>query len=494
MKTYLLRIFLILPSLILPLISIGSHLSVNRIEYAYIGDSTGIPFHYRIRVHFINIEPQLQAVSSLVMHHSSSCDSSSTFLVNRVSGPKSLTTSPLICGVNGTQNPKISIYEGFLTLSGPCMDHKFYFHECCRTGNYNNVQNSEGMYLEALLNNMRGDHDSPTLLSEPIAIICPGRTIDWKQKIYANSSDSIFFALTSPKRDPNQDLSFLHGLSATSPFFSTTPITFDGSNSNLGFTPTVIGKSLAAIMVEQYSYDSTYSVWIQSGITTIELSLFVTNNCDPIISLGPIPDTTGFKLDSISGVFGFPMTCGDSTLHLSFNDDVDCSSIDISDFRFLDPNGVPIPIMDITKNCSFGTTDALILKLAYPVTWDGDYQLLIRRGSDGNSIKNPCGFETPSITSIPFFLRGCSNLGTVDHSFQDLRVYPNPTQGILKITWKKRPTSLEYSLRDISGKELKVGILDGTHCILDLTSFDPGNYLLILLDGTEVRTQRIMLF
>jgi len=88
--------------------------------------------------------------------------------------------------------------------------------------------------------------------------------------------------------------------------------------------------------------------------------------------------------------------CSPVSLKLIFKKPIRCSSIETggSDFRITGPQ--PVSITNITSNCNIvSNTFEITLNLSTPVSTGGVYQLSLVRGSDGNTIIDECGLETP---------------------------------------------------------------------------------------------------
>lgn len=106
-----------------------------------------------------------------------------------------------------------------------------------------------------------------------------------------------------------------------------------------------------------------------------------------------------------------PVTCSPNTLKLVFREPIACASIapDGSDFTVVGPYAIAVTAA--RTNCSGSTTSSkeIILTLAKPMQQEGAFSLRLGRGSDGNTIQNECGTETPAGASLPFAVRDTVN-------------------------------------------------------------------------------------
>lgn len=97
-----------------------------------------------------------------------------------------------------------------------------------------------------------------------------------------------------------------------------------------------------------------------------------------------------------------PLTCKPEKLELQFGKALFCNSLaaDGSDFIVIGPSVVKVT--GASGICSTGKTFAISIQLQGPIIVEGDYKIIIKRGSDGNTIIDECGQETPENNSIPF--------------------------------------------------------------------------------------------
>jgi gliding motility-associated-like protein len=120
-------------------------------------------------------------------------------------------------------------------------------------------------------------------------------------------------------------------------------------------------------------------------------------------TIAPIVPT---PMDSLA-----PISCASKTLRLIFGKPIFCNSIagDGSDFVINGPYGVNVS--DAKGTCSGTSTSAkeIILTLAQPLQRSGNFTLVLQKGTDGNTILNECGSETPAGSRITFSLKDTVN-------------------------------------------------------------------------------------
>ena len=106
--------------------------------------------------------------------------------------------------------------------------------------------------------------------------------------------------------------------------------------------------------------------------------------------------------------------CAPQILKLTLPSPVTCSSvaIDGSDFSFTGP--YPALIVGATANCkgSSPVTKEILINLKTPLYNGGDFNIVLKTGTDGNTLMNECGLQTTVGSSISFTLKD-----TVDAHF-----------------------------------------------------------------------------
>ncbi|MGB4845405.1 MAG: gliding motility-associated C-terminal domain-containing protein, partial [Ferruginibacter sp.] len=98
--------------------------------------------------------------------------------------------------------------------------------------------------------------------------------------------------------------------------------------------------------------------------------------------------------------------CRPDELQLVFRKNMRCSSIaaDGSDFVVTLISGTePVTVIGATGNCSAdGLTPIIKVQLSAPIQTKGTYQIRLQTGSDGNTILDECGQETPAGATLIF--------------------------------------------------------------------------------------------
>lgn len=126
----------------------------------------------------------------------------------------------------------------------------------------------------------------------------------------------------------------------------------------------------------------------------------IKDNCDREIPDGSKIAVTVYPavptpMDSIKAV-----SCEPDVLQLVFRNLIRCNSIapNGSDFVI---NGLPVGIKGASGVCNNGLTSVINIQLTGPIQTAGTWNVQLVRGTDGNTIIDECGFETPA-SALPF--------------------------------------------------------------------------------------------
>ena len=106
------------------------------------------------------------------------------------------------------------------------------------------------------------------------------------------------------------------------------------------------------------------------------------------------------------------VSCSSDTVRLYFPKKINCSSIAAngSDFSVSGPTAVTVS--GAYGNCINGKTDYIVINFASPIYTKGNYLLSLKTGSDGTTVIDECGQESP-MQSLPF-----NTADTVSAEFQ----------------------------------------------------------------------------
>jgi gliding motility-associated-like protein len=151
----------------------------------------------------------------------------------------------------------------------------------------------------------------------------------------------------------------------------------------------------------------SYTVSIKNGTDGNTLL----DNCDRNILPGDVLSFTVLPiqptpLDSIK-----PLGCAPDKLELVFKKPMDCNSIAADGSDFTITGSTPVTITGATGQCSKGVTTSIFIQLSAPIQTAGNYQIKLKSGSDGNTVIDECGQQTPAGAALPFSTKDTVNAG-----------------------------------------------------------------------------------
>jgi gliding motility-associated-like protein len=160
-----------------------------------------------------------------------------------------------------------------------------------------------------------------------------------------------------------------------------------------------------AIELNTFLAPGNYSLHIKKGtdgntvLDYCDREIAETDKLDfTVLPKAPVP------MDSMAA-----LACKPNQLKLIFKKPVLCSSIaaDGSDFTV---NGTyPVGVTAAAGACNSGTTKEILVTLSTTLQKAGSFQLLLQRGSDGNTLMDECGEETGVGSSLSFSVKDTVN-------------------------------------------------------------------------------------
>jgi gliding motility-associated-like protein len=333
---------------------------------------------------------------------------------------------------------EVRVFEGCVTLPGQCADWTFEYNGYARNPAIDNIQNpgTSSLFGQALLNNQIGPNTSPYFIKPAAKRFCvsqPGsRPFIWSQAAVEPDGDSVYYDFALPREGGTgtgcqnnvSNIPFTAGYSRTQPMTTLSGINIDHKTGTFTFSPSQQETVVLSIIVEEWRFNNTTLLFELVGTAIREMQVSILQNCSNAVDNGPTIATSqsGFSVGTVtmdslrnfvdgvvnngfSGINGngdslvnvpiIDYNCNDDAIYLKFDRKVQCSSIDPTDFRVIGPDGVSRPVEDVQTNCSAVNvdTDEMFLSLHQSLDINGIYALYIKRGNDGNTLINECGFE-----------------------------------------------------------------------------------------------------
>jgi len=469
----------------------ASHAAGGEITYEYIGDSTGIPFHYAIVVKVYRDSSGIGLPPSVNVCIESSCFGSQTVTFNQFgtgssTGPQG--GEPIVsqsqCASNSSDPNYVKFYRfrygGTVILDGKCADWKFAYQTCCRNGAINNIYPTSSFVLIATLDNTRRENDSPqftTLATQAFCVGQPGqKDFVWPHFSTEADGDSVRYDFGTPiiggtscssnGYDNPTLANYNTGYSANQPMSTFNGMQLDNALGTITFLPSNGEVVVIKIDVTERIFDSTLTRWVEIGSVTRELQVPILGACKVSAQTGPQVDVnrTGNSVaqissDSIQEIADFlnlpkiasydsslvgtqysknipviDYNCYSDRVTVEFDPEnqVMCRSLsaDGSDFRIVGPDGVLRPVVGVESSCQNKlSVDRIDLLLHKPLDTDGRYFLYTKPGNDGNTLENFCGFEIDPYFLVILEVDDCPEL---DYGLDNVTVQDDKQ---IKIDW-----------------------------------------------------------
>jgi gliding motility-associated-like protein len=139
------------------------------------------------------------------------------------------------------------------------------------------------------------------------------------------------------------------------------------------------------------------------------------DNCDRLITVGNtiplvIAALKPTPMDSLTTV-----GCATRVLQLIFKKNIRCSSIAADGSDFIVTGTSPVTVLSAEGNCVNGVTNLITINLSAAIVNQGNYQVKLVKGRDGNTIIDECGQETPAGSTLNF---GTKDTVSAEFSFK----------------------------------------------------------------------------
>ncbi len=169
-----------------------------------------------------------------------------------------------------------------------------------------------------------------------------------------------------------------------------------GVNCNSGFD-----MDSVVISLNRPLPPGNYSIVIRNGTDGNTLL----DNCDREVPVGDTVPFTVFPQQPTPMDSMVPVTCAPAMIQLVFRKPMLCSSIaaDGSDFKVTGP--YPVTVAGAAGNCSNGLSSTIQVKLTSPLVHAGTYQVRLVIGTDGNTVLDECGEQTPAGSALSFTIK-----------------------------------------------------------------------------------------
>ena len=464
----------------------ASHAAGGEIYYEYIGDSTGVNHQYLITLTLYRRTAGIQFNSTESINISSSCYSNQNITVNAISQ-----NTPLLyfteCTDSNITNSLVNYYRyrGTVTLPGVCSDYRFSYDICCRNNDIDNLATYPAIYLESYLNNTLGPNNSPKIQSEGSKAFCIGTNVNWSQSAIDEDGDSLFYELIQPLSAYNQPIAFAPGYSVSQPITTINGVSLNSRTGDFEFTPSQTEVLAVRFRVSEFAIDTLWG-WFKVGHVDRDVQIYILNSCPANPTNISYSAADSLSADTAS------LACGMKRLHLNFSGRIDCRSIapDGSDFAMFNSYGSLIPIIAAgSDSCSSNISQSIWIEFYDSIYYNDDVHLVVRTGTDFNTIESVCGAALADGDSIPLKITGCSSsIGVFESDLKDWILFPNPADEILNVNTPNEST-VSYDIINMNGAIILSGQLQEISNMIDIAPLPQGVYLLRLSSAstTEIR-------
>lgn len=105
-----------------------------------------------------------------------------------------------------------------------------------------------------------------------------------------------------------------------------------------------------------------------------------------------------------------PVQCAPGKLNLVFSKKIRCNSVSPDGSDFLVAGPVPVSVSGIEMQCdTAGLSNVISIVLSEPLVHGGNYRIVLRSGTDGNTIYDECAQETPANSFLSFSIKDTVN-------------------------------------------------------------------------------------
>jgi len=201
---------------------------------------------------------------------------------------------------------------------------------------------------------------------------------------------------------------------------SCTSLTPSGSEFSLSPAATTVVSAITTTCSSAFDFDEV-DISLASALPNGNYQLIINNGSDGNSLLDicgnviPAGEQVSFQYNAPQPIFADSIGrigCATDTVKLYFPKKINCNSIaaDGSDFSVTGP--APVTVSSAYGNCVNGKTDYIVVKFASPIYTKGNYQLTLKAGTDGTTVIDECGLQSPT-QSLPF-----NTSDTVSATFQ----------------------------------------------------------------------------
>ena len=193
----------------------------------------------------------------------------------------------------------------------------------------------------------------------------------------------------------------------------------DGSDFVLSTPAATVMKSTGINCSQQFDTDSIeleLSTPLQPGTYTLQIKKGSDDNtlldyCDRSIAEAETLSFTVLPMQPTPMDSMAALSCSPKEIHLLFKKPILCSSIAADGSDFTVTGAYPVAVTAAAGTCTNGTTKEVVVTLSQALQKAGNFQIILNKGSDGNTLFDECSQETPVGSAIAFSVKDTVNAG-----------------------------------------------------------------------------------
>ena len=391
--------------------SFASHAMGGEITYQCLGGN-----QYQLRFTFYRDCTGIPAPSFMAISVTSSCFVNQSINLNPTpQSPQQI--SPICSTVSSSCDGgnfigiEEWIYEGTVTLPGPCVDWMFSHSENARNAAITTISGAgvEDLFVFATLNNTNGIcNNSPVFSNRPMPMACINQRFCFNHGAIDSEGDSLSFQLVTPRIGPlfSDTVTYLAGHSATQPIISNPPMTFNEQSGDFCMTPQQPEVSCMAVLVNEFRN----GVLIGQVLRDLQITIL---NCGNLL-----PQLTG-----INGLppFDINVCANQENCFFISSFDPDVSQTTTITYDFAIPN--------MTFTTSSGVRDTAFFCLTPDSSFTDSILCFTATVMDNNCPYT--GTQTYSYCLVLDHSPGCQPVGiaTMPRYNYQFTIYPQPASG-----------------------------------------------------------------
>ncbi len=148
-----------------------------------------------------------------------------------------------------------------------------------------------------------------------------------------------------------------------------------------------------------------YTITMQTGTDANTLL----DNCDRFIPVGEQIPLTVFPVQPTPMDSLTKPACAPQILQLVFRKPMRCNSIEPGGSDFVVSGNYPVTVLSANGNCVNGVSSTILVKLSAPLQQAGNFQIRLTTGTDGNTLIDECGQQTPAGETLLFTIKDTVN-------------------------------------------------------------------------------------